>query len=99
MARSAPAVSRPRCVAAALLTVLVALFVGGAWPAHAVGASDARAVVAFLPAGGDDNPKPVLERLDVRTALALGLVSATQGRFDREQMVLDMTSGSRTSRA
>ena len=56
-------------------------------------------MLAFLPSGGDDNPKPVLERLDARTALALGLVSATQGRFDREQMVLDMTSGSRTSRA
>ena len=107
MARSAPAASRPHCVAAALLSALAALvatlFAGGAWPPHAAastsGARDARAVLAFLPAGGDDNPKPVLERLDARTALALGLVSATQGRFDREQMVLDMTSGSRTSRA
>ena len=104
MARSAPGVPRPRRVAApvlAVLAVLVAVLVTvGATPAHAATpAAEPRAVVAFLPPGGDDNPKPVLERLDARTQLALGLVSATQGRFDREQMVLDMTSGSRTSRA
>ncbi|MDQ3722435.1 MAG: hypothetical protein M3376_05070 [Actinomycetota bacterium] len=67
--------------------------------ATASGVSQPRVVLAFLPSGGDDNPKPVLERLDARTAFALGLVSATQGRFSREQMVLDITAGSRTSRA
>ena len=42
---------------------------------------DPRVVLAFLPTGGDDNPKPVLDRLDARPQLALGLVSATQGRY------------------
>jgi hypothetical protein len=65
-------------------------------PAHA---ADPRVVLAFLPSGGDDNPKPILDRLDARLPFALGLVSATQGRFDRSQMVLDMSAGSRTSRA
>ena len=108
MARSVPAVSRPRCIAAALLSALVvlaaALLTGGPRPAHAAaapaaGASQPRALLAFLPAGGDDNPKPVLERLGERTPLALGLVSATQGRFSPAQMVLDISAGSRTSRA
>lgn len=112
MARPAPAVPRPRRLPAPVLAVVAALAVAGAAalvlaaapPAHAgaasaSGAGDARAVLAFLPSGGDNNPEPVLERLDARPPLALGLVSATQGRFDREQMVLDMTSGSRTSRA
>ena len=67
--------------------------------APAAGARDARAVLAFLPSGGDDNPKPVLDRLDERLPLALGLVSATQGRFSAAQMMLDISAGSRTSRA
>lgn len=58
-----------------------------------------RAVLAFLPEGGDDNPAPVLERLDERRALALGLLSATQGRFSAQQMMLDISAGARTSRA
>jgi hypothetical protein len=57
-----------------------------------------RAVLAFLPVGGGDNPTPVLDRLDERQRLALGLVSATQGRYTPEQMVLDISAGSRTSR-
>jgi len=89
---------------APLVLVVVALALALAPPAHATasgasGAGQPRAVLAFLPAGGDDNPKPVLERLDERTALALGLVSATQGRFDAAQMVLDISAGTRTSRA
>lgn len=85
---------------APLVLVVVALALALAPPAHATApAADSRAVLAFLPAGGDDNPKPVLERLDERTALALGLVSATQGRFDAAQMVLDISAGTRTSRA
>ena len=87
---------------ALLVLVAAALALALAPPAHAgaaAGARDSRVVLAFLPAGGDDNPKPVLERLDERTALAIGLSSATQGRLDRDQMVLDITSGSRTSRA
>ena len=87
---------------ALLVLVVAVLTLALAPPAQAgaaTGASDARAVLAFLPTGGDNNPKPVLERLDQRTALALGLVSATQGRFAAAQMMLDISAGSRTSRA
>jgi hypothetical protein len=79
---------------AAVAVLLLAL--GGAAPARA---QQPRAVLAFLPSGGDDNPKPVLDRLDARPQLALGLVSATQGRYSPEQAVLDMSAGSRTSAA
>jgi hypothetical protein len=83
----------------AVLAAVLALFaVLGCWPA-AAHASDPRVVLAFLPEGGENNPKPVLERLDARIRLALGLVSATQGRSSPEQMVLDLSAGSRTSRA
>ena len=104
MAHPTRPVPRLRCLAAPALTVLAAfvavLLFGGAAPAQASAtAGDRRVVLAFLPSGGDDNPKPVLERLDDRTQFALGLVSATQGRFSRAQMVLDITAGSRTSRA
>lgn len=106
MASPPPAVPRPRCLAApalaALAALVAALVLGAASPAHAAAASgvrDARVVLAFLPSGGDDNPKPVLERLGGRTALALGLVSPTQGRFSDAQMMLDISAGSRTSRA
>jgi hypothetical protein len=56
-----------------------------------------RAVLAFLPARENDR-KPVLDRLDERRQFALGLVSATQGRYTPEQTVLDISAGSRTSR-
>ena len=81
-------------VLAALAVLLAAL--GAAGPAQA---AQPRAVLAFLPSGGEDNPKPVLDRLDARSQLALGLVSATQGRYSPEQAALDMTAGSRTSAA
>ncbi len=85
---------------ARLVLVVVALALALATPAHAAAPAAApRAVLAFLPSGGEDNPKPVLARLDARPQLALGLVSATQGRFSRAQMMLDMSAGSRTSRA
>ena len=58
-----------------------------------------RAVLAFLPSGGQNNPKPVLDRLDARPQLALGLMSATQGRYTQEQEMLDISAGSRTSAA
>lgn len=63
------------------------------------GAAEPRVVLAFLPQGGDDNPDPVLDRLEARAPFAIGLVSATQGRSSPEQMVLDVSSGARTSRA
>jgi hypothetical protein len=81
-------------VVAALAVLPAAL--GAARPAQA---AQPRAVLAFLPSGGEDNPKPVLDRLDARPQLALGLVSATQGRYSPAQAVLDMTAGSRTSAA
>lgn len=97
MARPTDAARRPLCLLAlALALALVALL---AAPAPPAGASDPRAVLAFLPAGGDDNPEPVLDRLHTRTRFAIGLVSATQGRSSPEQMVLDLSAGSRTSRA
>lgn len=90
----------------ALLCVLALALIGTAALAPPSGAAsttartaDPRVVLAFLPEGGDDNPKPVLDRIDERTQFALGLVSATQGRSSPEQMVLDLSAGSRTSRA
>ncbi len=85
----------PRLAAAvAILLILVGLAA-----APAADARPARAVLAFLPAGGDGNPAPVLDRLEVRAQLSIGLVSATQGRFTPEQAMLDISAGSRTSRA
>ncbi|MEA2142461.1 MAG: hypothetical protein QOI64_891 [Solirubrobacteraceae bacterium] len=85
---------------ARLVLVVAVLVLALAAPASGAGPAPApRAVLAFLPSGGDDNPKPVLDRLDERIPLALGLVSATQGRFSPAQMMLDISAGSRTSRA
>jgi hypothetical protein len=83
---------------ATVVAVGVALASAAIAPATAH-AADPHVVLAFLPAGGDNNPKPVLDRLDARTPVAIGLVSAAQGRFSPQQMVLDMSAGSRTSRA
>jgi hypothetical protein len=41
----------------------------------------------------------VLTRLDARPSLSLGLLGATQGRFDQFQALMDMTQGTRVSRA
>jgi hypothetical protein len=85
---------------AAALTLVLTFAPGTvARAAAAADDGDRRVVLAFLPQGGDDNPGPVLDRLEQRTRFALGLVSATQGRSSPEQMVLDVSSGSRTSRA
>lgn len=93
----------PRLLRRGLVALVVAALCAGAGlalaPAAPARAADPRVVLAFLPAGGADNPAPILERLDARTPFALGLMSATQGRLSRAQMVLDMTAGSRTSRA
>jgi hypothetical protein len=83
----------PRLLAAVAVLLLA---LGAAAPAHA---QQPRAVLAFLPEGGHDNPRPVIDRLDARPQLALGLVSATQGRYSPEQALLDMSAGSRTSAA
>jgi hypothetical protein len=83
---------------AALVAALLALAAATAWAPPAQ-ARQPRAVIAFLPSGGEDNPKPVIDRLDARTQLSIGLVSATQGRYSPQQAVLDITAGSRTSAA
>ena len=93
-----PAAVRLLCLVALALAAALSLPAGADARATAP-TTDPRVVLAFLPAGGDDNPKPVLERLDARPSLAIGLVSATQGRASPEQTVLDVSSGSRTSRA
>ncbi len=93
---------RPRAPLRAVAPALVALALLAAGPGAGAASATAdrpRAVIAFLPAGGDDNPAPVLDRLDDRRELALGLMSATQGQFSPQQMMLDMSAGSRTSRA
>lgn len=64
-----------------------------------------RAVLAFLPAPEKPQvdptvPRPtVLQELDAHPELSLGLSSATQGRYDDEQALLDITQGTRTSAA
>ncbi len=60
-------------------------------------ARSGQAVLAFLPEGGDDNPDPVLDRFASHRQLAIGLLSATQGRYTPEQAILDISAGSRTS--
>jgi hypothetical protein len=81
----------PRLAAVCALLLVAA----GLLAAPAADARAPRAVLAFLPEGGDDNPDPVLDRLDARPQLAIGLVSATQGRYAPEQALLDITAGAR----
>ncbi|MDX6690038.1 MAG: hypothetical protein QOG15_1495 [Solirubrobacteraceae bacterium] len=89
-----PPRTRLSCLAAALLLALTLAGLAGAAPADA---RAPRVVLAFLPTGGEDNPAPVLDRLGDRRQLALGMISATQGRYWPEQMMLDISAGSRTS--
>ncbi|MDX6678093.1 MAG: hypothetical protein QOE31_2145 [Solirubrobacteraceae bacterium] len=93
--RSTAGDDKPR-LAAVLALVLTLAGLALLAPA-AARAQSPRAVLAFLPRGGDDNPAPVIDRLDERTELALGLVSATQGSYTPEQTLLDISDGSRTS--
>jgi hypothetical protein len=81
---------------------VAALALGAAAPAaraQQARAQQPRAVLAFLPSGGPDSRRPVIDRLEARRQLALGLVSATQGRYSPEQAMLDISAGSRTSAA
>lgn len=101
---------RPRFAARLLAPVAacaaVALLAPAA-PAQAPSApsAPARALVAFLPAPAPAEPDPdpsiafdwALDAMDARTRLALGLTSAAQGTYDREQVFLDMTQGTRVS--
>jgi hypothetical protein len=84
-----------RLAAAVLLTLALGAIVATA----SAGARQPGVVLAFLPTGGEDNPAPVLDRFAMREQLALGMVSATQSRYSPQQMVLDISAGSRTSAA
>jgi len=77
----------PRALALAGAVLLLAAAPASATPRHAV--------IAFLPGSQDE----VLRALDARPSLALGLASATQGRYSPGQALLDLTSGSRTAPA
>lgn len=94
---------RPAALLAALAGV-VALGWTAPAPAHAAG----RVVLAFLPDGdrGPDalqpgdagfRPPSVLDLLNAEPRLALGLSSATQGAYVREQAYLDITQGTRVA--
>ncbi len=62
-----------------------------------------RVLLAFLPASEEPLPDPtqppstILERLDQRRALALGLSGAVQGTYKQTQALLDISQGTRTS--
>lgn len=89
--------SRPRLAALALAAVAVLLALSAPAPASA----DPRVVLALLPlAPAGDSPRtPILDTLDARKDLALGLSGATQGSYRPEQALLDIGQGSRTSSA
>jgi len=100
--------ARPLAPAAAL--VALGLCAPSAAPAQArapLHAAAPRVLVAFLPAApaavatdAVEPPlayQPVLGRLAARAPLSLGLSSASQGKYDRIQALLDMTQGTRVS--
>lgn len=72
------------------------------------GTQPTRVVIAFLPIpdqrqSADDGAepplafRPILDRLALRTELAIGMSSAAQGQYDRLQALLDITQGTRVS--
>lgn len=89
--------SRPR--PAALALALVAALIALCAPSPASAAP--RVVLAFLPQAepGPVSRTPIIDILDARSTLALGLSGATQGSYRREQALLDITQGTRTSSA
>ncbi|MGH2840737.1 MAG: hypothetical protein ACRDKY_07935 [Solirubrobacteraceae bacterium] len=89
----------PRRAAWLAVVLVLALAVVGLVGTASAEARAPRVVLAFLPTGGEDNPAPVLDRFAARDELALGMVSATQGRYSPQQMVLDISAGARTSAA
>ena len=73
-------------------------------PAAAQGKPPRSVVIAIHPGGGVAGEgrvrvPTVFERLSRRPALALGLMGATQGAYDRRQALLDLTAGNRVSRS
>jgi hypothetical protein len=88
-----PLRNAPRSVACVALVLVLA----GLVLAPTASARSSRAVLAFLPRAGGDDAGAMLERLQARPRLALGLLSATQGHYTPQQALLDITAGSRTS--
>ncbi|WP_354701154.1 hypothetical protein DSM112329_01461 [Paraconexibacter sp. AEG42_29] len=89
--------SRPR-LAALALAMMAAL---SALCAPAPASAAPKVVIALLPiAPAEDGPRtPILETLDERKELALGLSGATQGSYRHIQALLDIGQGTRTSSA
>jgi hypothetical protein len=85
------------------LGLLIALLAIPPAAAQAATPPGARVVLAFFPHTVakyyDPNAPRVLDFLDERRQLALGLVSATQGSYSQAQALLDLTSGTRVSQA
>jgi hypothetical protein len=89
----------------------VGLPAAAASDAPASGSPAPRVVVAYVPAsdfpekippteGTPPDPQETLQdEIDKRKVLSIGLLGATQGPFDQEQMLLDISSGTRTSNA
>jgi hypothetical protein len=94
----------PRLVAG-VLAVLAVMCCGLATAAAGADAASrpGRVILAFLPVTEDPPKDPgvppvsILERLDERKALALGLTGAVQGTYKQVQAFLDITQGTRTS--
>ena len=87
----------PRLAAVVALTLTLTSVAFALVRPGAAQAQVSRAVLAFLPKDSDDDAGTVLDRLEARPRLALGLVSATQGHYTPRQALLDITQGSRTS--
>jgi len=85
----------------ALWSICGGLFAFAA-PAQAQPPERRTVVIALHPGGGVPGPgrvnvETVFERLASRPPLAIGLMGATQGAYDRRQAMLDMSAGNRVS--
>lgn len=96
----------PTRLLAGVLAVLAVLVPGlpGTLADASAATTPPRVTLAFLPIDEDPPdddvaPVPILDRLDQRTALALGLTGAVQGTYKQVQAFLDIGQGTRTSLA
>jgi hypothetical protein len=87
----------------AALVAVVAMAAPSASAAAPAPVSGRHVVLAFLPVAESTPSDPTLPRktiidtLDERKGLSIGLSGATQGTYTQEQALLDMTAGTRTS--
>jgi hypothetical protein len=99
-----------RTAVLAIAVLIGALSVPAAPAAAATTPSNGRALLVFLPDRdrGVEEPQPgdpgfdppsILSVLNSEPTLALGLSSATQGRYEQSQALLDITQGTRVSTA